>query len=61
MGVKHTVLPDGQPPTVAFAVLAQLCDPHANEAKMDATLFTNTVRQGIFALSIFRYLILNLF
>ena len=24
MGVKHTVLPDGQPPTVAFAMLVQL-------------------------------------
>ena len=27
MGVKHTVLPDGQPATVAFTVLAQLCGP----------------------------------
>ena len=34
MGVKHTVLPDGQPPTVAFNVLAQLCGPKANETEM---------------------------
>ena len=40
MGVKHTVLPDGQPPTVAFTVLAQLCGPKANETEMGATLFT---------------------
>ena len=40
MGVKHTVLPDGQPPTVAFTVLAQLCGPKANETEMGAALFT---------------------
>ena len=39
-GVKHTVLPDGQPPTAAFTVLAQLCGPKANETEVDATLFT---------------------
>ena len=41
MGVKHTVLPDGLSPTVAFTVLAQLCGPTANETEMGATpLFT---------------------
>ena len=40
MGVKYTVLPDEQPPTVAFTVLAQLCDPKANETEMGAALFT---------------------
>ena len=40
MGDQHTVLPDGQPPTVAFTVLAQLCDPKANETEMRAVLFT---------------------
>ena len=40
MGVKHTVQPGGQPSTVAFTVLAQLCGPKANEAEMGATLFT---------------------
>ena len=40
MGVKHTVLPDGQPPTVAFTVLAHLCGPKANETEMGAVLFT---------------------
>ena len=40
MGVKHTLLPDGQPPTEAFTVLAQLRDPKANEAEMGAALFT---------------------
>ena len=34
MGVKHTVLPDGQPQTVACTVLAQLCVPQAKETKM---------------------------
>ena len=40
MGVKHTVLPDGQHPTVAFIVLAQLCGPKANETEMGGTLVT---------------------
>ena len=40
MGVKHTVPPDGQPPTVAFTVLAQLCGPNANETEMGVVLFT---------------------
>ena len=40
MGVKRTVLTDGQSPTVAFTVLAQLCGPKANETEMDAALFT---------------------
>ena len=39
-GVTHTVLPDDQPPTLAFTVLAKLCDPKANETEMDAILFT---------------------
>ena len=37
---ENTVLPDSQPPTVVFTVLAQLCGPKANEAEMGATLFT---------------------
>ena len=40
MGVKHAVLPDGQSPTVAFTVRAQLCDPMGNETEMGAALFT---------------------
>ena len=40
MGVKHKVLLDGQPLTVAFAVLAQLCGPKANETEMGAALFS---------------------
>ena len=40
MGVKHTLLPDGQPPTVAFTVLAQLCGLKANETAMGTALFT---------------------
>ena len=40
MVVKRKVLPDGQPPTVAFAVLAQLCGRKANEMEMGAALFT---------------------
>ena len=40
MGVKHAVLPDGQPPTVVFTVLAQLFGPKTNETEMGAILFT---------------------
>ena len=40
MGVKDTVLADGQPPTVAFTVAAQLCGPKANETEMGAAPFT---------------------
>ena len=40
MGVKHTVLPDDQPPVVEFTVLAQLCGPRASETEKGATLFT---------------------
>ena len=39
VGVKRTMLPDGQPQTVAFTVLAQLRDPKANETE-DAALLT---------------------
>ena len=42
MGVVPTVLPDGQPPTVAFTVLVQLCGPNANEVEMGAALFTKS-------------------
>ena len=56
--VKHTVLPDGQPPTVAFTVLAQLFGPKANGMEIGAALFTkngdgrnfkffSSVQQGI--------------
>ena len=37
--MKHTVLPDGHPPTAAFTVLAQLCGPQAGETEMGVTLF----------------------
>ena len=40
MVMKHTVLLDGQPPTVSFTVLAQLCGPKANQTEIGATLFT---------------------
>ena len=40
MAVKQKVIPDGQPPTVAFTVFAQLCGPKANETEMGAVLFT---------------------
>ena len=40
MRVKHTVLPDGQPQTVAFTVLVvQRCGPKADESEMGAALF----------------------
>ena len=34
------MLPNDQPQTVAFTVFALLCSPKANEAEMDAALFT---------------------
>ena len=40
MGVKLAVLPNVQPPTVAFAVLAKLCGPKANETETGTALFT---------------------
>ena len=40
MGVKHGVLLEGQSPTVAFTVLAQLCDAQASEIEMGVALFT---------------------
>ena len=51
--MKHTVLPDGQPPppTVAFTVLAQLCGPKANETEMGAALFTTNGEEGTFTLT----------
>ena len=39
-GVKHRALPDGQPPTVACTVLAQLFGPKDNETEMGAALFS---------------------
>ena len=38
MGVKHTVLPDGQAPTVAFSMLAQLCGQQAKETEIGALM-----------------------
>ena len=38
MGGTQAVLPDGQPPTVPFTVLVQLCGPKANETEMGAIL-----------------------
>ena len=40
LGMKHTVLPDVQLPTVAFTVLAQLCGPQADKREMGVALFT---------------------
>ena len=45
---KHTVLPDGQPPTVSFNVLPLLCGPQASEAEMGATSFTKVATEGTF-------------
>ena len=43
MGVKHTVLSDGQSQTVAFTVLVQLCGPPANEVRMGAATVAKTL------------------
>ena len=40
MEVKYTVLPAYQPLTLAFTVVAQLCDPKANELEMGLTLLS---------------------
>ena len=34
------MLPGSQPQTVAFILLAQLCDPKVNEAEIGTALFT---------------------
>ena len=34
------MLTDGQPPTVAFTVLAQLCGPESNKTDMGGALLT---------------------
>ena len=52
MGVEDTVLPDGQPSTVAFTVLAQLWDPKAKETEVDAALFTKNGEGRTLALDI---------
>ena len=39
MGVKHTLLLNVQPQTVAFTVLAHLHSPKASETEMSAALF----------------------
>ena len=36
----HAVLPNAQPPPVAFTVLAQLRGPKANDTEMSTALFT---------------------
>ena len=48
MAVKHTVLPDGHPSTVAFTVLAQLCGPKANETEIGAALSTENCERRSF-------------
>ena len=52
MGVKHLMLPNVQPPTVAFAVLAQLCGPKANGTEMGAALFTKNGDRRYFDLTL---------
>ena len=39
MEMKHALLLDGQPPTVAFTVLAQPRGPKANERAIGTILF----------------------
>ena len=50
--MKHTVLPDDQPPTVAFTVIAQLCGRKANEMEMDVALFTTMTREGTLTMTL---------
>ena len=45
-GSETHVLPDGQPPTVAFIVFVQLRVAQANEKEMDAALFAIKMREG---------------
>ena len=46
MGVKHTMLPDGQPETAAFNVLARLFDPTAKERVCAPHYSPKNVREG---------------
>ena len=47
VGMNRTMLPDGQPSTVTFTVLAQLCGSKANETEMGTALFTKTGEERI--------------
>ena len=53
IGVEHTVLPDGQPPTAAFTVLAQLYGLKANESEINAAIFTNMAKGKTLSVDIF--------
>ena len=55
------MLPDGQAPTVAFNVLAQMCGPEANETEMGVAPFTKIVREGTLTSLTFSSLFLSLF
>ena len=43
--MKHTVLPDGQSPTVAFIVLAKFRGPKGNKTEIGAALFPKMARK----------------
>lgn len=51
MGVKRKVLSDGQPPTVEFAVLVQLCSPKAKDAETKCYPFHQTAKNGYLTLN----------
>ena len=56
MGVKHTVLPDGQPPTGAFTVLAQMCGLNLMKRRWAPPYSPKMAREGTLA---FLYSILD--
>ena len=54
MGVKHTVLPDGQLPTVAFTVLAQLRGQKLMKVRWAPPYSPKLVREGSLTLRAYR-------
>ena len=49
MAVQRTVLQDGQPPNVAFTVLARLCGSKTNEMEPGIAHSPKMVREGTLA------------
>ena len=47
MGVKLAVLPDAQPPTAAFNMLAKLCGPKADGTEVGTVLSIKMAREGL--------------
>ena len=45
--LKHTVLPDGRPPTLAFTENVKYCDPKANKTEMGTVFVTKDEKERL--------------